>query len=370
MQKKFIISQQNLSFESWPHLSSLELADPHTEKQNRIDILLGAAVHGAILEPGLVKGNDGEPIAQKTQLGWIVSGGGGEISLQTPVFSIQVTDEHLTECLTKFWETEELPSRKFLSREEQLAEDIYVQTVKRCDDGRLMVKLPFKNNGVPNLGQSYGIAKKRYDYMIKRYANKPEFQKLYDQCIQQYLDLGHMELSESDQQPHNYLPHHPVIKESSSTTKIRPVYDASCKTSNGNSLNSQLLVGPTIQNDLFSLLTRWRKGKIAISGDIEQMYRQVWVYPEDSEYQRLLWCPPGSTKVKSYRLKTVTFGVASAPYLAIRSLFKIADDIYKEAPELAEKIKEQFYVDDLFDSLDTVEKAREVIKQISEALAK
>lgn len=283
---------------------------------------------------------------------------------------MQTTDEHLSECLTKFWETEELPTRKFYTREEQLAEDIYVKTTKRCDDGRLMVKLPFKDNNIPNLGQSFGIAKRRYEYMCKKYSGKPEFQQMYDQCIQQYLDLGHMELVTSHQQSHNYLPHHPVIKESSSTTKIRPVYDASCKTSNGNSLNSQLLVGPTIQIDLFSLLIRWRKGKIAISGDIEQMYRQVWVYPEDSEYQRILWRPPGSTEIKSYRLKTVTFGVASAPFLAIRSLFKIADDICVEAPELAEKIKTQFYVDDYFDSLETVEEAREVIEQISEALAK
>lgn len=302
---KITTLHQTVSFEAWPHLRGLELADPHTEKLNRIDILLGAAVHGDILDIGLIKGNLCEPIAQKTQLGWIVSGGGGDMNLRTPVFSIQTADEHLSKCLTKFWETEELPSRKFFTEEEQLAEDIYVRTTKRCDDGRLMVKLPFKNNGVPNLGQSYHIAKRRYDYMVKRYANKPEFQKLYDQCIQQYLDLGHMELSTSDQTPHNYLFHHPVIKESSSTTKIRPVYDASCKTSNGNSLNSQLLVGPTIQSDLFSLLIRWRKGKIAISGDIEQMYRQVWVFPEDSEYQRIFWTPPGSTEVKSYRLKTV-----------------------------------------------------------------
>lgn len=112
-----------------------------------------------------------------------------------------------------------------------------------------------------------------------------------------------------------------------------------------------------------SLLIHWKKGEIAISGDIEQMYRQVWVYPEDREYQRILWCPPGSNETKSYRLKKVTFGVASAPFLAIRSLFKIADDIYAEAPELAKKIKTQFYVDNYFDSLETIEEARGVIQQ-------
>lgn len=100
-----------------------------------------------------------------------------------------------------------------------------------------------------------------------------------------------MKLTNEDKKPRNYLPHHPVIKESSSTTKIRPVFDASCKTDNGNSLNSELLVGPTIQSDLFSILIHWRKNQYACTGDIEKMYRQVWVYPEDSEFQRILHQP-------------------------------------------------------------------------------
>lgn len=271
------------------------MADPQVEKNSRINVLLGAAVHGHILEEGLIKGHQNQPIAQKTRLGWIISGGGSQITCQTPIFTIQTSDSQLSACLVKFWETEEVPTKKYLTKEEQLAERIYVETTKRCDDGRLMVKLPFKNKDVPKLGQSFEIAKRRYNFMRKRFTTKPEFQHMYDQCIQQYLDLGHMELTNSDQWPHNYLPHHPVIKESSSTTKIRPVFDASCKTCNGNSLNSQLLVGPTIQSDLFSLLTRWRKGRIAISGDIEQMYRQVWIFPEDRDYQRILWCPPNTT---------------------------------------------------------------------------
>lgn len=178
-----------------------------------------------------------------------------------------------------------------------------------------------------------------------------------------------MELAQESTWPHNYLPHHPVIKESSTTTKIRPVFDASVKTTNGNSLNSQLLIGSTIQTYLFSLFIHWRKRQIAISGDIEQMYRQIWIYPEDTEYHRILWQPPGTTEVKSYRLKTVTFGVASAPFLAIRSLFKIADEISKESPELAEKIRTQFYVDDYFDSLDTIEEAQHVLSQMVAKMA-
>ena len=66
-----------------------------------------------------------------------------------------------------------------------------------------------------------------------------------------------------DQDPVNnqcfYLPHHAVIKLSSSTTQTRVVFDASAKSSSGISLNDTLMVGPTIQDDLFSIMIRSRK---------------------------------------------------------------------------------------------------------------
>jgi hypothetical protein len=54
------------------------------------------------------------------------------------------------------------------------------------------------------------------------------------------------------------MPHHAVIKEHSISTKTRVVFDASAKTTNGISLNDQLMIGPTLQEDLFSILTRFR----------------------------------------------------------------------------------------------------------------
>ena len=55
-----------------------------------------------------------------------------------------------------------------------------------------------------------------------------------------------------------FLPHHAVVKESSLTTKTRVVFDGSAKTSTGISLNETLMVGPTIQEDLFSIIARFR----------------------------------------------------------------------------------------------------------------
>lgn len=53
-----------------------------------------------------------------------------------------------------------------------------------------------------------------------------------------------------------FLPHHCVIRQSSTTTKLRVVFDGSAKTTNGVALNDILAVGPTIQSELFSIISQ------------------------------------------------------------------------------------------------------------------
>ena len=55
-------------------LQGLPLADPSYDGEGPIDLLLGADAYALILRDGLIKGGIGEPMAQNTTLGWIVSG--------------------------------------------------------------------------------------------------------------------------------------------------------------------------------------------------------------------------------------------------------------------------------------------------------
>ena len=86
-----------------------------------------------------------------------------------------------------------------------------------------------------------------------------------------------------------YLPHHPVINPDKQTTKLRVVFNASNKTSNGKSLNDILHVGPTLQLDLVFLILRWRLFKFVYNCDITQMYRQIRVDPAHTPLQRILF---------------------------------------------------------------------------------
>ena len=135
------------------------------------------------------------------------------------------------------------------------------------------------------------------------------------------MDLGHVQLvppstlklcTES-----YYLPMHGVTKESSTSTMLHVVFDASAKTSNGLSLNDTLCVGPTLHPKLDHILLKFRTYKIALTGDISKMYREVQLAETDHYLHRFLWRPTPTEDVSDYQMNRVTFGVSSSPHLAI-----------------------------------------------------
>ncbi|XP_077278038.1 uncharacterized protein LOC143906111 [Temnothorax americanus] len=177
-----------------------------------------------------------------------------------------------------------------------------------------------------------------------------------------------MSLVEAPCEDGYYMPHHAVIKDSSHTTKVRVVFDASAKTSNGISLNDTLMVGPTIQDKLFSHLIRFRTYNYVITADIEKMYRQVLVHEDDRRYQRILWRRGGN--LETFQLNTLTFGVSSSPFLAIRTIQKLADDECHTYPRAAKILKSHLYVDDLLSGAGTVDKAQAIRDEVITLLAR
>uniref|UniRef100_W8AT37 Reverse transcriptase domain-containing protein n=1 Tax=Ceratitis capitata TaxID=7213 RepID=W8AT37_CERCA len=152
----------------------------------------------------------------------------------------------------------------------------------------------------------------------------------YVKFIDEYQKLGHMVRVFNEQDCKYYLPHQAVIREGSTTTKLRVVFDASAKTSNGRSLNDVMYTGPKLQRDIFDIILKWRLWKFVVTADVEKMFRQIKVHKEDQQYQNILWRNDSKKPLTVFRLNTVTYGTASAPFLAVRSLFKIAEDCNEE----------------------------------------
>ena len=185
--------------------------------------------------------------------------------------------------------------------------------------------------------------------------------------MKEYLEMGHMQLApvESNIPERSfYLPHHAVFKTSSLTTKIRVVFDASAKTTTGISLNDILMRGPTTQDDIFSILIRFRKYQYVITADIEKMFRQISVDEQDWNLQRILWRGDPSEVLRTYQLVTVTYGTTPASFMSTQCLISLAQQVEDQFARAAETIRRDFYMDDLMTGAETQEECIQLHKEI------
>lgn len=363
----------------WPHIIGLQLADPEYMDPHSIDLLLGSDVYGQTLLPGLRK-KSGLPTAQNTVFGWILSGI-VQNTLNMVEHSIRTHHVTIDDQLAKFWEIEEISTMRHLTAEEEKCEAFYEQTVSRDTKGRIHVRIPMKHDNV-RFGESEHTAVQRQFQIERRFKENIEFAERYRKFMAQYIELGHMrevigakinlKRSPTMLEPSRreyYIPHHAVIKEASSTTKLRVVFDASRKTTNGKSLNEEMLIGPRLQEDLTAIMMRWRKFRIAFCADIEKMYRQIMVDEPDNNLQRIVWRPTPNERMKIYQLCTVTYGTASAPYLAVKSLQTLANLERNNYPIGADIVLNNFYVDDVLCGADTVAECLEAQKELISLLS-
>ena len=183
----------------------------------------------------------------------------------------------------------------------------------------------------------------------------------FQAVVQEYLDLGHARLvptpSLNVSTETYYLPMHGVVNASSTTTKLRVVFDASAKTSNALSLNDTLLTGPTLYLNLDTIFLRFRMYPVAIAADISKMYQAVELAEENRDLHRFLWRTTPEEPINDYQMTRVTFGVSSSPYLAVGALQQTALDFGHDYPLAKPHMTTSFYVDDLLAGANTPEQA-------------
>ncbi|XP_041451707.1 uncharacterized protein LOC121405166 [Drosophila obscura] len=222
-----------------------------------------------------------------------------------------------------------------------------------------------------SLGDSYLQAKRRLENLESKFVRNPVLYSKYSAFMKEYLSLDHMSLvpNEDRHKCRYFLPHHCVIKEDSSTTKLRVVFDGSAVTTSGLSLNDLLMSGPTIQSKLFHTLLRFRTFSIALTGDIGKMYRCVRVSMPDTMLQCILWRDSVDDDIKIFKLNTVTYGTKPASFLAIRAMHQLAMDESSSYPLGSETILQDFYVDDMISGGNSVEEVLDIMRQTTELLA-
>ncbi|KAK7603948.1 hypothetical protein V9T40_004221 [Parthenolecanium corni] len=259
------------------------LADPAWAHErlaiDRVDMIIGGKFYEQIIcdESYWV----GELKLRRIQFGYTVAGVAPQSIVRSSAFS-GCTIQEIDRTLRRFWELEE---------------------AKKIAPNRERALASF--------------------YHLERSLDK----ETWAACIKflvEYREAGHVSLAEPPKNHAYYIPYRPVIREQSSTTPCRVVFIASSHRKGELSLNDGLMRGPVIQRDLFDILISMRSYHFVLCADIKQMYRMVWVHPDDQDRQRIFFRESPSEPVQEYCLKTVTYGTKPASFIATKCLDEVA----------------------------------------------
>ena len=364
-----------MDFHKNSHLQGLTLADSYPRDSVQVDVLIGADHYYSFVTGVCKRGSSSESlVAVESCLGWIVTGQVNRQSRQTSSMLTVVENGGVNETLKRFWELESIGLAEIedlvMSQEEECAVADFNRGLN-FDGHNYEVRLPWKRDP-PKLESNYAQALRRLESVERKLRQDPVKAKAYKTAINEYVEKGFAE-EVPDQSDDNgtvrYLPHHAVFRDDKRTTKCRIVFDASAREGGDASLNDCILPGPPLQPNLASVLIRFRTHKIGLIADIEKMFLQVKLAPEDRDVHRYLWRdlqPNEAPKV--YRMQRLTFGVNASPFLAIAAVHAHVNKYKEMSPYAVEEILQNMYVDDCLTGADTVDSTLKLQQEMSEIL--
>ena len=356
----------------WPHLKGIDV--PRIEAE--IGLLIGSNVPQAMQPKEVRESKNGGPFAMRTVLGWMLSGPLGRKETKVPTSNLIDTTANLSKqfedfCNLEFNDSSYEPKMS-MSQNDQRALNIMESTVK-ISNGHYEIGLPWKNHP-PHLENNRPQAETRLQLLKKRLQKDAILHEKYTDFMADLLQKSYARKVTTEEQLQRekwYLPHHPVFHPQK-PGKVRVVFDCSAKY-RGSSLNDQLLQGPDLTNTLVGVLTRFREEPVAFMADVEAMFYQVRVQPEDCKYLRFLWWPHGDLRKEpeEYQMLVHLFGGASSPSCANYALKKTAEDNKEDFDAVTiATVKRNFYVDDCLKSVPTNPKAVKLVGELRELLSR
>ncbi|KAL2092899.1 hypothetical protein ACEWY4_012697 [Coilia grayii] len=364
-----------------------------------VGLLIGFNCPQVLLPRDVLSGEEGQPFAQKSVLGWSIIGYNNfvmdlkdEIGVSHRIIAKQVlpaiklTHKFTSEVHYVHWskvkeilspadmvkvfqsdfaertDGEDTMSQEYVMFLTRLKED-----VKQKKDGHYETPLPFKRKR-PVLPDNKACAEHRLNCLNKRFKKDEHYYKDYMTFMSDIIRKGdavRAPKQELSNQPAWYIPHHGVYH-LHKPRKIRVVFDCSARFQ-GTYLNEHLLKGPYLTNSLVGVLGRFRKGQVAIICDVERMFHQFHVTQEDQDYLRFLWWEDGEleTPPAVFRIRVHLFDAAFSPGCAkfgLKHLAAQGQDKFSQAA--VSFVQRNFYVDD---GLASVKTEAEAIKLVREA---
>ena len=254
---------------NYSHLKGIKIEDFDTKEQLPVHVVLGSGEYAQIkTEAKPCVGRDGEPVAEKTKLGWFIMSPGQEF-------------DHNCMMLTQTSQTDY----------EELCRLGILGLADASENDQQAVYSKFKEQLVQNKEGWYETGRGNHPHLVPNKQGslhrlgslnkKLERQGLaaeYNQIIQDQKEQGIVE----DRPPEPagrefYIPHKPVIREEAASTKLRVVYDTSAR-ANSNA-----------QNKLWDVLVPPRFYPVAILSDIQKAFLQIRIKEQERDALRFHW---------------------------------------------------------------------------------
>ena len=333
----------------------------------QIDILIGLDCYWRVMT-GKMKYLSDQLVAQKTLLGWVVSGAIPSLDGETRQ-SLSLFCQGSCNTNNDFWNLETIG---ISDKPETSIKNAFMNTFESTinhDGERYSVSLPWTDGGKERLQQNKASAIKRLHALNTRLKSDTDLKEKYHSYFQQMEEEGIIEEVPEDEVdnpkgPCFYLPHHPVVKESSTTTKVRPVFDASAKGYNGASLNDCMQSGPNLLPDLVAILLRFRRWQFTLTTDVVKAFLQIGVHPDERDAHRFVWEDNG--KMRVMRFTRIPFGNKASPFLLMAT---IKHHLATQPPTHAvNELNENLYMDDWLTGCDDEQTAFDMFAEAQQVM--
>ena len=338
-------------------------------------MLIGANAPEAQVHEEFRRGGS-EPYAVRTVLGWAVLGPVDAANIMCShlknVNFVKYGDKLVDHQMKQFLRLEDIAmnrsSKKGMSIKDQEAK-------KRMENSVFVVGGHYEagmlwKSDTPWLPNNRQTAEARLQSLKRKLKRDENIHRKYREFMENLIQKGYARKMTEEEalrrsQRTWYLPHHGVFHPQKQG-KIRVVFDVA-SLHDGVSLNNQLLQGPDLTNNLLGILLRFRQYPKALVADIEGMFNQVKVPPEDSDALRLLWWEDSDLeKLSEFQMTTHSFGATDSPSCANFCLKKAAEDHKgRFSDEAVSVVDNDFYIDDFVKSVRTVSKASSLADEVT-----
>ena len=343
----FELNQLCDAFKKLRHIHFPEIAE------GKIGALLGINTFAFTHPVEVIPATKNQPFGVKTRLGWTLAGEYERVQKQPKqryhqqkqylyhVSRQSSDDQPLDELLEQFWKIEAegtQPESESSNLTDKEALDILKKTIT-CNGERCEIGLPWRKP--LRIENNYFAALSQLKSLHKQLSNYIQLKELYEQTLTTDLQKFYVkpvEMQEPEPEKNWYLPNHPVFNPNK-PGKMRRVANAAAKLK-GQSLNSNLIIGPDLLNNMVGILLRFQENPVAFLSDIEGMFMQIAIRHEDQSALRFLW--PNEKIVNQYQFTRLIFGATCSPFCAIFVLNRCAEDNAIEFPIAVNAIKDHF----------------------------